>query len=680
MTRSTSSKVAIQTSATGVPATPSWFGEVAVTAHYLQHLGVLATIEERVRFARRRFGHYDLIDFVVVLLGYAISGERTLEAFYERLQPFAAPFMALFGRERLPHRSTLSRFLAALNQAAVEALRGVVLEDLCVRPLEKGGKTGGVWDRQGNQWVVFDVDGTRHAARQRALPSTADFPPAHRRLDEVCAPGYLGRKRGETVRTRTTVLQTHTHQWVGTFSGASGAGNGDYRGELRQAVKAISAYLQAQAVSPNQAVVRLDGQYGNGAIVADLAGLAYLMRGKEYDLLDLPEVQARLAHPPDQQRAHPETGTCRALFDFPALALSPTGPRTRVIVATHPAAPTKAPVGTTRGEMVYELFYTALPAEAFTPADVVNLYLHRGAFECVLADEDQEQDPDRWCSQTAWGQEFWLILAQWMWNLRLELGHTLSPTPMRTTEFASAQARESAETAPDPVFRPAAPPPVIYGPPHWARPSYTKGFAGADFALQPDGTLRCPAGRPLYPQERRPERDGSVRVLYTGRIGHCRSCPLREQCQESATTSKARRVSVVYWPISSRSSVSGESSPAPRGSSLSPIPHPVLWGDWQRCFHRREVVKLLRHQRVDVELAKTSPPAQSPPVRRLSRAERAHYRLSWAERLARNARRSAAPDISIRLFGIPDAFATALGLCIDLAGSSVSFSGFFATS
>jgi hypothetical protein len=114
-----------------------------VIARYLGHVGLLATIVERVRFARRRFGHYDLVDFVVVLLGYAISGERTLEAFYESLQPFAAPFMALFGRERLPHRSTLSRFLAALNQAAVEALRAVFLEELVARPLEKKEKTGG---------------------------------------------------------------------------------------------------------------------------------------------------------------------------------------------------------------------------------------------------------------------------------------------------------------------------------------------------------------------------------------------------------------------------------------------------------------------------------------------------------------------------------------------------------
>jgi len=127
-------------------------------------------------------------------------------------------------------------------------------------------------------------------------------------LDEVYAPGYLGRKRGEAVRTRTTVLQAHTHQWLGTFSGASGAGNGDYRGELRQAVRAISGYVKAQSLSLSQAVIRLDGQYGNGAILADLAGLAYIMRGKDYDLLDLPHVQARLAQPPDQQTTHRRPG------------------------------------------------------------------------------------------------------------------------------------------------------------------------------------------------------------------------------------------------------------------------------------------------------------------------------------------------------------------------------------
>src|SRR5258708_38808648 len=41
---------------------------------------------------------------------------------------------------------------------------------------------------------------------------------------------------------------------------------------------------------------------------------------------------------------------------------------------------------------------------------------------------------------TPCGQEFWQILSQWTWNLRLELGHRLSPTAMRTTELAKADA------------------------------------------------------------------------------------------------------------------------------------------------------------------------------------------------------------------------------------------------
>lgn len=226
----------------------------------------------------------------------AVSSERTLEAFYARLLPFAPAFMALFGRSELPHRSTLSRFLAALDEATVERLRTLFLEDLLARPLTSE-KPGGLFDRLGGAWLVFDVDGTRQAARQRALPQMPDQPPAHRRLQAVCAPGYLGRKRGELVRTRTTVLQAHSHQWVGTFGGA---GNGDYRGELKRAVAAISAYATAHQLPLTHLVVRLDGQYGNGAIVADLDGLAYVMRGKDYGLLELPEVQTRLSQPPDR--------------------------------------------------------------------------------------------------------------------------------------------------------------------------------------------------------------------------------------------------------------------------------------------------------------------------------------------------------------------------------------------
>jgi hypothetical protein len=370
--------VIIQSSSESIPSTPSWFGEVVLIVEHLRKQGVLTKIGEGVRFARRRFGHYEVIDFLAVLVGYAISGERTLQAFYERLQPFAVPFMALFDRDQLPARSTLSRFLAALTSEPVEALRTLFLDDLLSRPLSKERQTGGLVDREGRQWVVFDIDGTREAARQRALPQTEELPPAFRRLDEVCAPGYTGRKRGQVVRTRTVISQAHSSQWLGSFGNR---GNGRYREELRQSLSAIGRYLTVHQLPQERSLLRLDGQYGTGAVLADLAGFAFVTRGKEYTVLDHPLVQARLHLPPDQLQHRPESQVVRSLYDCPDVPVGPAGERCRVVVATHPAGKKKSRVGVTRSGVVYELFFTNLPQQAFTAADVVELYLHRGAFE-----------------------------------------------------------------------------------------------------------------------------------------------------------------------------------------------------------------------------------------------------------------------------------------------------------
>jgi len=638
MTSIADGSVKIQTTSESNLSIPSWFGEVVLLSGYLRTHGVLSKISEQVRFARRRFGRYDVIDFLAVLFGYAISGERTLEAFYERLQPVAVPFMALFGRDQLPAHSTLSRFLAALTEAPVEALRTLFLDDLLERPLTPDKQTGGLVDRSGNTWVVIDLDGTREAARQRALPQTDDLPPAFRRLEEVCAPGYTGRKRGEVVRTRTTVAQAHSYQWLGSFGNR---GNGRYREELRKGLAAIRRYLAASQLPQKRTLLRLDGQYGTGAVLSDLAGFAFVTRGKDYSVLDHPLIQARLHLPPDQVQQRPESQMVRSLYDCPNVPVGPEGILCRVVVATHPAGKKKSPIGVTRAGVVYELFFTNLPQHACTACDVVEVYLHRGAFEPTLADEDQEIDPDRWCSHTACGQEAWCIVSQWVWNLRLELGHQLEPTPLRTTEFAPAIPPGSSQPATPAV---SSAPASGYAPPTPAISWKAGRFSGQDFPLQPDGTLRCPAGQKLVAQERRREADGSLRVVYAASIRRCRPCPLREQCQwNGSETRKPRQVSVLLHP-------------------LQPGSAPLLWKDWSRRQHRRACMGLLRHQRAEVTLPPTTSPEPPHSVGSLSRAHRAHYRLSWAERLARNARSGAAGQVTIRLCGVPKDFATSLGL------------------
>jgi hypothetical protein len=69
----TDPSVRIQAALTSVPSPPPWFGEVAVVAHAFNRFGLMKAIEERVRLVRARMGKYGLIDFVAMLIGYAVS-------------------------------------------------------------------------------------------------------------------------------------------------------------------------------------------------------------------------------------------------------------------------------------------------------------------------------------------------------------------------------------------------------------------------------------------------------------------------------------------------------------------------------------------------------------------------------------------------------------------------------
>jgi hypothetical protein len=188
-------------------------------------------------------------------------------------------------------------------------------------------------------------------------------------------------------------------------------------------------------------------------------------------------------------------------------------------------------------------------------------------------------------------------------------------TPLRLTEFAPAILPPSEQAT---THLASSAPASGYSPPTTAASWKTGRFTGADFPLQPDGTLRCPAGQKLIPHERRREADGSLRVVYAASIRSCCSCPLRNQCQwNGSETRKPRQVSVLLHPL-----VVGN--------------EPLLWYDWSRRHHRRACMQLLRHQRVDVQVQQgiSANPELAPAP--LSRPQRAHTRLSWPERLARN--------------------------------------------
>jgi len=539
--------------------------------------------------------------------------------------------MALFERDQMPHRSTLSRFLGDMDDACLTALRS-----LFVSSTFGWGWTpdslGGLKDRGGQHYLVFDVDGTREAARQRAVPVSAALPPPRRRLQDVCGPGYKGRRRGEVVRTRTTVEQIHTHQWLGTFGGR---GNGNYQGEFASACEAIATYMAYWHLATQQAIIRMDGQYGDGIILRRVVAqqMQVVVRWRTYALLDLPQIQAALLAVPNACITTLESQVTYELFDVPEVRLESDQVTVRVIVARHRWQGEPVSVGKRQGEWIYELFVTSLPPEGFHATDILDLYHGRGAFEGTLADEDVEGDPDRWCSYAACGQEAWQIIWQWVWNLRLALGQQFSGDVARLIEWAPAVASAQVE-----MTVPADEPYGEYGPLEWAQPRGGR-FGPEAFTLREDGLLQCPAGTLLWHSETRQESATTQRLVYVAPDDACVPCALRTSClNPHASGKRGRRLSARRRrPVE---------SVATHTTSLGEAA--ILWKDVPGRGLRRTWMAHWRSQAVMI----TPLPQETPPSARPPRAERAHRRLSWQERLRRNARHPC-PFTCIRVAGVP---------------------------
>ena len=77
-----------------------------VIVETLRQQGALAALQEEVDLVRGSMGDFETIDYLALLIGYAVSGESTLQSFVERLRPFGQVFMGLFGRDRLPSRAS----------------------------------------------------------------------------------------------------------------------------------------------------------------------------------------------------------------------------------------------------------------------------------------------------------------------------------------------------------------------------------------------------------------------------------------------------------------------------------------------------------------------------------------------------------------------------------------------
>ncbi len=178
----------------------------------------------------------------------------------------------------------------------------------------------------------------------------------------------------------------------------------------------------------------------------------------------------------------------RQLYDCPDVAVGPEGVRCRVVVATHRATEKKSRIGHTHNGVVYELFFTQLPQDAFTASDVVALAPPIvGPLNQSLPMKTRSKTPTDGVLMRPLDKKRGRLShngsGTCAWNSR----HMLEPTPMRTTEFAPPVKETTEEQGPV----------QGYGKPSVALPWKAGRFSGQDFALQPDGLLHCPDGKTL---------------------------------------------------------------------------------------------------------------------------------------------------------------------------------------
>lgn len=665
---------------------PAWLAEALLVGQYWNQSGLLERLQQQVRVSRGRMGRYEVCDFVLLLLAYAVSGVETLKLFFEQLESIKPVLMSVWKRAQSPVAATLSRFLADVDESVVEQLRSLFEADLFEHPIEMEAAMG-LTDRIGRRWVVFDVDGTVKATRHRALVTAPTHPELRRRSQNACAPGYGGRKRGDHVRTRSTVACAHTHEWLGTFAAA---GNGTPKTDLARACELVKRYVQTQGLTLVDGILRLDGLYGSASYISPLqqAKLAYAIRCRDYHLLNDPIVQATLKQSPHATIAYPDSPHSRELFDIPCLDSTRRGyhePMRLVIVRMERFDKRKRAVGKCKGKYIHELFLTSLPVEQFTATDVLNLYNGRGGFEQTLSEEDTEQDGDRWCSWQAQGQSFWQILNQWVWNWRIRAGAAQSPELCaRQTEWSPALtdiARESA--APVERFQPGLPAPnqsdsatprygamtVADG---WAKSRHK--YAGKDFKILEDQFVECPAGHRMGRREIRYTRRGDMQMLFSVNPRICASCPVKQHClSDDSKGTNGRRISVMRAKLPPIPTV----ALPPEITIIAQAPiltvqgtQALIWTDIPASQLRREIRQHLRRHQTRIEQNQSDTPLIQLASSYLTRSQRAHRRLSWAERLKRNEITSQTLQISVQLFGISSNLVSFLNCLSDRSSGS----------
>ena len=659
---------------------PEWARKGAILLWWMEKLGIVDMICKLLRFPRRH-GLYHPIDFFwFAVLAFSAEEYRSFHAFFEACKPYRKLLAAAFGRKSFPDQSTACRFYRAVPlEVAIKVVEELILRT--VTPFsEIWRKWCGIRDRLGQNWLVIDFDYQHLGIRLRALPKGEEFPPPIRMSDESARPGHTGHHRGELVQQHGKAMFRGSAQCLELLVEA---GNPSMSEGISSVLEKIKALCERDDLDPGKMILVIDGEASSRRCLQLLAGspVNFITRSDHYSLLDDPVLREKLNKGEWYKVRDSGSGPTRYAIDIGDLEVEVEDESghsrkvaVRLVVSRFKPESLKPGPGRMLGDYQWEMFATKLRREAFGPEDVVRLYMGRASVENQYACNDRELYLDHLYCQRVGGQHLIQGIALAVWNLSILLGYRQEPPngplprqlpdcaePVRPQQplfppFSGSE--ESAEAAGEDIA--ARPDQKVAELPD-QQP--LKGSAAAQAkALEIDWSRRprfqpgsffvwdeeckaliCKAGNKLKPMNLRyRKKNGNLYIRFVAPPDTCWNCPFLSRCSNSRSPTFRREVWVMAADQPSKAgkvlfSPTGHQRPLGFSHSVGPSragPWKMASSSLFPATYRRRFATLCRNTAIWIVIGNSDPPV--PTADDIDR-RRAHRRLTWKERLEKNA-------------------------------------------
>lgn len=637
---------------------PDWGSQFVVLVGVLRKRGWLTIISDALRVQRE--GGYVGLDAFLYLLGMFCWArpdrrKRSIKAFSEACS-FSRGLLAAVGdRLHWPTQSAISRLLCAVPVGAMLKEAGAKMLSLGVESLISHPDAQ-CRDATGEGWHIADGDITVLGVRERGLPEGEDLPPAQRRVGpDLAGPGYGGRHRGELFASLGALMHAGSGLWVQL---TAVPGKGKFGEVLAELVDAIPIWLRGAQASAARALVRADGAARSVASlhVFAQAGLHYLVRMACYEFLQRPEVQAHLQGAawhlvPDSGSGPVREAAELGIWPWRGLPMPEGAPQglgeARIVVTRFPAK-AKHGAGIFLDGMQYELFGTSVNATVWPAPELVWLYFARAGLENRFAQIKAELGIDRLFCYELGGQWLATLVGLLVWNLRTILGAEragmapgMPQLPARRQPAQVASSKPESPPAQTANVSPLAELNARLNTLDWAKHLADR----PDWQWHVDHGLRCPAGKDVLPQSL--QKSGKI-LAYRTRGGDCAYCPKKLDCfgdhQQRDRDRLILNIGVAKLQLPADQTAAAirqartqslpgpwlpppPAEPGPYAANMPLLLPAELRAGWHRALHGASA-------HIEVHRA---PPPKRPAWRADSAAQRQHRRLTWAERLTRNA-------------------------------------------